>query len=64
MRTSLQKRYEQLVRSGLIKPLAEVPRRFTYPSVLTVVPTFTTYGVADTRGLNEDQIAQLERNTK
>ncbi len=62
--TLLEKQYRELMRRGLIVPTREPITDFKYPSALVPVPSFTTYGVGDTRGLNEEQIAQLERYTK
>lgn len=63
--TRLEKMYRDLVRRGLIAPVSEVAATdFKYPSALVPAPSFTTYGVGDTRGLNEEQIAELERHTK
>ncbi len=62
--TRLEKQYRELIRRGLIVPNREPVTDFQYPSALVPVPTITTYGVGDTRGLNEEQIAQLERYTK
>lgn len=45
-------------------PISEPVANFKYPSILVPVPTFTSYGVGDTRGLNEEQIAELERHSK
>jgi hypothetical protein len=62
--TRLEKMYHELILKGLIVPVPEPITEFRYPSVLVPVPTFTTYGVGDTRGLNEEQIAELERHSK
>ncbi len=64
MATQLAQIYQQLVDAGLIVPIGEPAGQFRYPSVLVPVPTFTTYGVSDTRGLSEDLLAELERNIK
>jgi hypothetical protein len=62
--TQLERMYFELVRKGLIVPVTEPSTEFQYPTVLRAVPSFTSYGVGDTRGLNEEQIAELERNSK
>ena len=62
--TRLEKMYYELMRKGLIVPVNEPVGDFKYPSALVPVPTFTTYGVGDTRGLNDEQIAELERHSK
>jgi hypothetical protein len=62
--TRLEKKYYQLLRKRLLAPAAQPVTDFKDPSSLVPVPTFTTYGVGDTRGLNEEQIAELERHSK
>jgi|GEM_PF-5595538 len=63
--TRLEKMYRELVRKGLLVPASEPPPTgFKYPYALIPVRSFTTYGVGDTRGLNEEQIAELERYIK
>ena len=62
--TRLERMYFELIRKGLIVPVTEPSTDFKYPSALVPVPTFTSYGVGDTRGLNEEQIAELERHSK
>ena len=62
--TRLEKMYYELIQRGLIVPEREPSSDFQYPSVLRQVPSFTSYGVGDTRGLNEEQIAELERYSK
>jgi hypothetical protein len=61
--TPLAKLYQEMVDSGTIAPVAEAGR-FTYPSMRATVPSITTYGVTDTRGLQEDIRAQLERSAQ
>jgi hypothetical protein len=58
--TPLARLYQELVDAGTIVPVAE-PGRFSYPSMRVHVPSVTTYGVCDTRGLGEELRAQLER---
>lgn len=62
--TRLEKMYYELIRKGLILPAPEPTTDFKYPSALAPIRTFTTYGVGDRRGLNEEQIAELERYSK
>jgi len=62
--TRLEKLYHNLVQQRLIVPLPQPSTDFKYPSALVPVPSFTSYGVGDTRGLNEEQIAELERHSK
>jgi hypothetical protein len=61
--TPLAKRYQEMVDEGLIAPVAEAGR-FTYPSMRVRVPSATTYGLTDTRGLGEELRAQLERRSQ
>jgi hypothetical protein len=59
----LAKQYKRMIDTGMLVP-AEKVGDFRYPSALTEVPTFTTYGVADKGYLSEEQLAELEPNTK
>ena len=64
--TPLAKLYQQMVERGEIAPVAE-PGRFSYPSVLKHVPSFTTYGTVDferTDVLTGMPLAELESGTK
>ena len=61
--TPLARLYQEMVDAGLITPVAEVGR-FTYPSMRVRVPSATTYGLYDTRGLGEELRAQLERRSQ
>jgi len=61
--TPLANLYQELVDAGTITPASE-PGRFSYPSMRVYVPSVTTYGVCDTRGLGEEARAQLERSAQ
>jgi hypothetical protein len=61
--TPLAELYQQLVDTGAIQPANEAGQ-FRYPSMRIVVPSVTTYGVHDYRGLGEELRAQLERHIK
>ena len=61
--TPLAKLYQDLVDAGTIVPNPE-PARFTFPSMRVYVPSVTTYGTHDLRGLEEETRAQLEPGTQ
>lgn len=62
---SLSERYQQLVDSGLIVPVATVPNRFKYPTMLVYVPIIATDAVADKNSLDRIMLdVQLERHPK
>ena len=61
--TPLAQAYKVLVERGLIIPI-EPTGNFRYPSVLTPVPSITTYGVVRDQDQKRNPVAQLEPGPK
>ena len=57
----LAKLYQEMVDTGVIVPQGKDSTQFVFPSLLTPVPSFTTYGVPIIR--ERDMRAELESNT-
>ena len=58
----LEALYEDMVRDGVINP-QPMPYRFSYPTELVTVPTFTTYSIRNTPELRGEIRAQLASDT-
>jgi hypothetical protein len=56
----LAKLYQKMVDSGIIVPVGEDPTQFKFPSLLTPVPSFTTYGEGSSSDLDGGVDAELE----